>query len=225
MKRWWRRVRPYVLSRAIFTVANAIGATLRIQTENWEAVRELPTGRIFAGLHGRSMIPARFFKGMGFWAIISLSRDGEMQSRIFTLFGFQILRGSSGRGGERALIESIRVLKKGDTMAITPDGPRGPSGVVQPGILLMAKKSGCAIIPVGSSAKRGWYAPTWDNYLIPFPFSKASFVFGEPVYVPANASDEEIEEIRQHVEAKIHEVQTRAEELVGAKPPAPKKKG
>lgn len=224
MKKKWRALRPILLSKAIYVVARSIGLSTRLRTYGWEEVKDLQGGRIFAGWHGRSMIPANFFKGMGFWAIISLSNDGEMQSRIFRSFGFRILRGSTGRGGAGALIESIKVLRKGDSMAITPDGPRGPIEVVQPGIMLMAKKSGCALIPVGSSAKRAFYAPTWDNYLVPWLFSRTSFVFGEPIYVPEDASDEEVECIRLQMEEAIKAAQAMAEILLGVVPPPPRRK-
>ncbi|MCC7434878.1 MAG: lysophospholipid acyltransferase family protein [Methanoregulaceae archaeon] len=220
MKAWWRRVRPYVLSSLVFRIARGIGVTLRIEAIGWDAVKDLPIGRIYTGWHGRSYIPANFFEGRGVWCIISHSRDGEMQTRIFSSFGFQIIRGSTGRGGERALVESIRVLRKGDEMAITPDGPRGPAGVVQGGVLLMAKKTGAALVPVGSSAKRAWYAPTWDRYMVAKPFSKAVFVFGDPIYVPADADDAKIEEIRLALQKAIDDTQATADAHVGARPPA-----
>lgn len=224
MKQWWRRVRPYILSSFIYFIARTIGRSLRLKTVGWEQYKDKPGSRIYTGWHGRSVIPANFFKGRGVWAIISHSRDGEMQTRIFTKFGFQIIRGSSGRGGERALVESIRTLKAGAEMAITPDGPRGPSGVVQGGVLIMSKKSGCELVPVGSSAKPAWYAPTWDGYMVPWLFSKAVFVFGEGLVVPKNATDEEIEEIRLELERRIHAVQKEADVLVGANPPPPRKR-
>ncbi len=221
MKQWWRDRRPYILSSLIYTLARGIGLTLRIKTVGWEAARDIKVGKIYTGWHGRSMIPANFFKGRGVWAIISHSRDGEMQTRIFSKFGFQVIRGSSGRGGERALVESIRVLRKGDEMAITPDGPRGPSGVVQPGVMLMAKKTGCALIPVGSSARRAYYAPTWDRYMIPWAFQRAVFVFLEPIYVPSDVDDEGMEQIRLKLQEQIHLAQAHADQMVGAHPPAP----
>ncbi len=222
MKQWWRDRRPYILSSLIYTLARGIGLTLRIKTVGWEAARDIKVGKIYTGWHGRSMIPANFFKGRGVWAIISHSRDGEMQTRIFSKFGFQVIRGSSGRGGERALVESIKVLRKGDEMAITPDGPRGPSGVVQPGVLLMAKKTGCALIPVGSASRRAFYAPTWDSYMVPWIFSRSVFVLLDAIYVPPDADDATIESIRAQLEAQIHVAQAQADKLVGARPPAPR---
>lgn len=105
-------------------------------------------------------------------------------------------------------------------MAITPDGPRGPSHIVQGGIMMMARKSGCALVPVGSSARRGAYVKTWDRYLIPSPFSRCAFVFGEPIYVPPDADDALVEALRLQVQSAISAMQAEAERMVGARPPA-----
>ena len=214
MKQWWRDRRPYVISGLAYTLARTLAMSLRVAVVNYGAVENLPTGRIFCGWHGRSLIPANFFRKRGYWVIISHSRDGEMQSRIFKRFGYNIIRGSTGRGGARALIESIKVLRNNATMAITPDGPRGPIGVVQEGVMLMARKTGCALIPVGSYAKPAWFISTWDEYMIPLPFAKAVFIFGEPIYVDADASPEAVEEKRKQLETEIHRLQAEAKRLV-----------
>lgn len=215
MKEWWRRVRPGFLGNLAYFLSRLIGLSMRLKTAGWERYRDTPGARIYCGWHGTSLVPANFFKGRGVWAIISHSRDGEIQNRIFKKFGFQVIRGSTGRGGERALVEAIRVLKKGGEMAITPDGPRGPSGVVQGGVLVMSRKSGCQLVPVGSSARRAWYAPTWDRYMVPWLFTRTSFVFGDPIVVPTDASDELVEELRLKLEGEINRAQAEAERMVG----------
>jgi lysophospholipid acyltransferase (LPLAT)-like uncharacterized protein len=149
--------------------------------------------------------------------IISHSKDGDMQTRIFQRFGYQVIRGSSKRGGVQALIEAIRVLKKGDSMCITPDGPRGPTGIVQDGVVMMAQKSGCALVPVATYAKPAWFAPTWDRYMAPLPFSRAVFLVGEPLYVPADASSELTEQIRLKLESEIHRLQAEAKSRIRGK--------
>ncbi len=198
----------------MYAIARLIGLTLRIRSRGWEEAQALEGGKIFVGWHGRTFIPANFLKGRGVWCIVSLSRDGEMQTRIFTNFGFQVIRGSTGRGGERALVEAIRVLRKGGEMAMTPDGPRGPEHIVQPGVMMMARKSGCALIPVGSSAKRCWLAPTWDHYMIPWAFSRALFVFHDPIYVPAEATEEEVESLRLQLQDAVNKAQAEADQMV-----------
>lgn len=219
MKQWWRNRRPYLVSGLIFALARSIYVTLRVRVVGWKEAEAVSGPKIYCGWHGRSFIPANFFKGRGVYGIFSLSRDGEMQTRIFTKMGFGIIRGSTGRGGERALVESIRVLRAGGEMAITPDGPRGPVHIVQGGVMAMARKTGCALIPVGTAAKPAYYFPSWDRYMIPLWFAKASFVFGEPLYVPKDATEEAVEEIRLRLQAEIHRMQAEANRIAGVRSP------
>jgi lysophospholipid acyltransferase (LPLAT)-like uncharacterized protein len=215
VKQWWRNVRPYVLSGLAFLVARALSATWRIRAVGWDEVRGRPGGKVLAGWHGRTFVAAAFFRGQGVWTIISHSKDGEMQDRIFRRFGFKTIRGSTGRGGAMAAAESIRVLRAGALMAFTPDGPRGPSGVVQPGILLMAKKSGAALVPVGVSADRRWLVRTWDRYMVPKPFAQCVMEFGEPMSLPPDSSEEEVEEFRVRFEQEIRRLEAEAERMAG----------
>jgi len=215
VKAWWRRVRPSVLSQPIYWVVRLIGATLRITMEGWDRVEATPGGKILAGWHGRTFVAAIRFRGMGVWTIISQSRDGEMQNRIFTRFGFKTIRGSTGRGGVRAAVEAIKVLRAGAMLAFTPDGPRGPSGVVQEGIMAMAQKSGAAIFPVGVSSSRRRLVKTWDRYMVPGFFSRCIMIFGEPLTVPADASPDEVERIRLEFEREMHRLEAEAERRVG----------
>lgn len=214
MKQHWRNVRPYVLPFPIYCLVRLLGMTVRIRSEGYEKIKDLPTGKIMAGWHGRTFLATQFFRKKGVWTIISQSKDGDMQDVIFRRFGFKTIRGSTGRGGMKAAIESIRVLKEGASMAFTPDGPRGPSGIVQEGIMLMARKSGAAIIPVGVASKPCWHARTWDRYMVPKPFARGIMVFGDPIYVPAGSSPEEQEAIRLHFEQEMHRLEAYAESRV-----------
>lgn len=218
MKGWWRRQRKHFLGGLVFLVARLIGLTIRLRVIGREPKEGV--GAIFVGWHGKSFIPANHFAGKGVWALFSLSNDGELQSKIFKKFGFRVIRGSTGRGGARALIESIRVLREGGRMAITPDGPRGPAGVVQPGIMAMAQKSGAALVPVGTGANPCARLGTWDRYMVPWLGARAAIVFGEPIYVPAGAGAEEVEAIRLQVQAAIAEADAAAERAVGNEPVA-----
>lgn len=215
MKTWWRRVRRKLLVLPIYSLARLIGITLKLKVEGIERIQNLEGGRIFAGWHGRTLIAANYFKGKGLWTIISHSNDGDMQNSIFRLFGFKTIRGSSGRGGARAAIESIKVLKGGASMAFTPDGPRGPTHVVQDGIMLMAQKSGAWLIPVGVSARRRRLIGTWDSYMVPGFFTDALILFGEPFKVPNDASTDDIEKIKIDFQNKINELEDEAERRLG----------
>lgn len=217
VKQWWRNVRPLLISDLAYFFVRLVGMTLRIRTENYDAVTSLAGGCIISGWHGRSFVAANFFRNQGVWVIISHSRDGEIQNRIFTRLGFNTIRGSTGRGGARAAIESIRALRDGGRMALTPDGPRGPSGIVQPGIMTMAQKSGAALVPIGISARPRWLVPTWDRYMIPMPFAKCLMVYGEPIFVTKDASPDEIEAVRLKLEGEMHRLQAEAERKVGVR--------
>lgn len=210
-------MRPRVLGFVLWSLARAIGMSLRLRVLNFEQVLERARqgkGAVLVTWHGRSLIPANVFQGRGFWAIISLSRDGEVQNHIFRRFGFRIIRGSTGRGGIRAALEAARRVAEGGILAFTPDGPRGPHRQVQPGALFIAQKAGCPIIPAGVAAYPRKLLPTWDRYMIPLPFARGVFIFGEPIEVPHNLSDEQFERLRQQVEQAINALEEQAEQMV-----------
>ena len=152
MGAWWHHNRPLLVSSLVYHVATSIGRTLRFRFVGLERI-DSELAAIHLMWHGRTFILGQYFRGSGMRVIISHSRDGEMQNRIFTRLGYTVIRGSTGRGGERALIESIRALRAGHGMAITPDGPRGPAGVVGPGVMVMARKSGAPLLPIGVAAR------------------------------------------------------------------------
>lgn len=215
LKSRWRAIRPRVLAIPIYLLVRAIGASLRITLEGYDRIQSLPGGKVLAGWHGRTFVAAIVFRRRSVWTIISQSNDGDMQNRIFQRLGFNTIRGSTGRGGVRAAVEAIKVLREGVTMAFTPDGPRGPSGIVQSGIMLMAQKSGASLIPVGVSAARRWIYPAWDRYLIPKPFSKAIMIFGDPIRVAADADDAQVEQARAQLESELHRLEVLAEARMG----------
>jgi len=212
LKDRWRSIRPKVITGIVFVIVRAICMTLRVKTVDFP---EDEGGAIFCGWHGRSLVFANYFRNRSWWVIISHSNDGEMQTRIFRKYGYQIIRGSTKRGGVRAAVEAIRALKEGGTLAMTPDGPRGPSGVVQGGVMLMAQKSGARLIPVGISARPRLQAKSWDRYMFPMPFGQAVMIFGDPLTVDKNANEEEVEAVRLRLEREIHRLEEEADRMLG----------
>ncbi len=218
MKKWWRNFRRKLLPWPIYGLVRLIGMSLRLQVEGFERYRDLPRGRIYAGWHGRTFIAATFFRNRGVLTIISNSNDGDMQNRIFQRFGFRTIRGSTGRGGVRAAVESIKALREGAEMAFTPDGPRGPSGVVQGGIMMMAQKAGALLVPVGVSASRRWLVRSWDRFMVPKPFSRAIMIFGEPIELSEDADEATVEAVRLQFESELHRLEKEAEQRMGHAP-------
>lgn len=204
-----------LLARAVYGLVRAIFATLSVQVENAERLLPETGGAILVTWHGRTLIPSFYLRNRGLWALISLSRDGELQNEVFRLLGFRTIRGSTGRGGIRGALRLARIAHSGGILALTPDGPRGPSHEVQPGVLLIAEKSGAPIVPVGASARRRILLKSWDRYLIPCPFTRAFVLPGEPIYVPENVGSEEREEIARRLSAALDALEGEAERRAG----------
>jgi len=215
-----RDLRPGILGRLVWLVARTIGMTLRVKRVNWERMENATrsaNGAIIVTWHGRSLIPANVFRKRGYWALISLSRDGEMQDTIFRGFGFQTVRGSTGRGGVRAVLQLARKIGEGGVLTFTPDGPRGPSHVVQQGTIFLAQRSGCQIVPLGVSAWPRKLVNSWDSYMVPAPFARAVLVVGEPQTVPPDLDDDGKLAAAERVAAAITECEEQAERLAGVR--------
>ncbi|NUQ69754.1 MAG: lysophospholipid acyltransferase family protein [Chthonomonadales bacterium] len=210
--------RTKALALIIWAIARFIGATIRIQFVNkavMDGILAANRGAILVTWHGRTLIPANVLRHRGYWALISLSRDGEMQNGIFTRFGFNTVRGSTSRGGLRATLRLARILRDGGVLALTPDGPRGPSHEVQGGTLLLAEKSGVPIVPVGISARPRFLVRSWDRYMLPLPFARVTWVVGDPITVPEGVKRDEMDRIGRDLTLSLNRCEKRAEEMLG----------
>ncbi len=217
-----------VVSFLVYWFVRLLTLTLRVRVvgeERVKALQDTGNGVILVTWHGRTMLPISRFRRRGYWAIISTSRDGEYQNQIFKRFGWQTVRGStSARGAVQAALTVTKQLRRGATLAFTPDGPRGPSRVVQPGAIFLAQKSGSPIVPAGISAfPRKLSRRSWDHYLIPRPFSRVVWLYGDPIYVPADAKSEAEQALwAARIGAAIDALEAQAEREAGAAPAAPR---
>lgn len=167
--------------------------------------------------HGTTILPIYHCRHKGLWAIVSVSRDGELQARLLQARGYNIIHGSSRAHGAKALLESVKRIKDGGIITLTPDGPRGPVKVVQPGIIMMAERSGCGILPVGIACSRVWRFNSWDKHEVPKPFSKAVVVFGEPVHVKECETDEDRAKWAEEIAKAINAADEKATEMLFGK--------
>ena len=137
--------------------------------------------------------------------LVSRSRDGEMISRIMGRFGIDGARGSSSRGGAEAMRELLRELEcpKARDIGITPDGPRGPRGQVQDGVLALSGTTGRPIYPVTVHYSRFWELPTWDRFQIPQPGSVCRVIVGPSVAAPKSAEPGEMDRVRGELEKAL----------------------
>ena len=128
--------------------------------------------------------------------VVSASVDGEVPARIARAWGADVIRGSAAETGALVLRDAQAKMKQGISVVATPDGPLGPKFELKAGTVLMARIGNAPLVPIACAADRAWYMNTWDEFMIPKPFSRVAIAVGEPIEVPRNASMEELESIR-----------------------------
>jgi lysophospholipid acyltransferase (LPLAT)-like uncharacterized protein len=178
-----------------YLLIKVIGRTIKYETDNWENFQKIErAGKIpiYAFWHDRIFAGTYFFRNRGIVVITSQSFDGEYIARFIQRLGYGAVRGSSTRGGVGALVEMIRLMKKGLPMGFTVDGPKGPRYVAKTGAVLLAKKTGNPLMPFVVETKKYWTINSWDKMQIPKLFTRAKIFIAEPIYVAANADDGEI---------------------------------
>ena len=188
---------------------DSLFATVRYNVEgkeNYEQFTRAGKPVVFAIWHGRLLPAAHLHRGQGVITLISPSADGEYLARLLGHWGFGNVRGSSSRGGTEALRELVRSVRRGHSLAITPDGPRGPMQKLKPGVLVAAQLAGAPVIPATASANRGWWPGRWDRFLIPKPFASVRVRYAEPYFIPRDAGDAEIEQHAQRVEQILNQM-------------------
>jgi lysophospholipid acyltransferase (LPLAT)-like uncharacterized protein len=151
------------------------------------------------------------FRNQQISVLTSQSFDGEYIGHIISKFGYVPVRGSSSRGGARALLQSRRVLEKGLTVAFTTDGPRGPALIAKPGPITLARSSGVPIVPFHLAIERAWRLNSWDGSIIPKPFSRALLWMGREILVPAKASDTDVDSYQAELQLAQERVRDLAE--------------
>ena len=211
-----KRLEIAAISTAGYWMIRLLGATLRWRLEGFEHFEAIAgAGRqpIMAFWHGRILPATYYFRRRGIVVITSENFDGEWIARIIERFGFGTARGSSSRGGLKALLQLTRDMSAGRPGGFTVDGPRGPARVAQPGAVWLAKATGNPVLPFHLEASRAWTLKSWDRTQIPKPFATVSIVVGEPFYVPSDADDEKIEAARQLLDERLKALEPRAKRL------------
>jgi hypothetical protein len=164
-------------------------------------------GAVYATWHQRMFYFFHDFGSRHVTMMISRSKDGEYANEVALRLGFSSVRGSTKKGGCEATYKLIKILKKGGHAAgMMADGPTGPPRVLKMGAVKIAKATGKPLIPMMYGAKRRIVLKSWDSYFLPVPFTSVVIYHGSPVFVPADASEEECECIRQKVEQIMNEM-------------------
>ncbi len=166
-------------------------------------------GRVIVAVWHQRFLPALAyvtkFRNLEPIVMISQSRDGELAARLAERLGLVPVRGSSTRGGTKALVTILNALKKNPAVIHIVDGPTGPKGIVKPGLISMAQISRAVILPFFVSVDRAWIMGSWDRFLVPKPFSKVTIEWGPPLVVPRNLDPAQHERFRAEIEKRLSE--------------------
>ena len=197
--------------------------------EHRDAVLARDGGIIVPVWHGRLFLSVAFTPpGRQVVAMISNNRDGDLITAVVARFGTKAVRGSTydhakarDKGGIAAYQGAVGELKDGAVVAITPDGPRGPRMRAQPGVAALAIATGCPVIPISFSARRGKVFRSWDRFFVPWPFGRGVMIYGPVIDPPADRDDATVEALRREIESATNAITLRADELCGRTPVAP----
>jgi hypothetical protein len=197
-------------------LVRGLAASLRVREFRAPAVDALwRAGRpvIYTVWHGRIlMLPHLYGRRRRVHVLTSRSRDGELLSRFVQGFGIRVVRGSSSRGGARALLALARLVREERAeVLVVPDGPRGPRHVAQPGAVMLAKVTGAPLVPVAFGAAPCTVLRSWDAFVVPHPFARAVVIFGDPIVVPGDAARGLLESKRQELETALRAVTAAAD--------------
>src|SRR6202163_450254 len=208
-----KRFQARLIAAVGYRLVAVLGSTLRWRTEGLEHFDAIVKGGrqpIMAFWHGRILPATYYFRRRGIVVITSENFDGEWIAGIIQRFGYGTARGSTSRGGGRALLQLTRDLAAGKPAGFTVDGPRGPAEVAQPGAVWLAKATGHPVLPFHLEADRHWTLKSWDRAQIPKPYATVAISMGEPFDVPADADAAGIESARQQLEGRLRALEPRA---------------
>ncbi len=182
------KVRPETVRAVAGPMVRVLASSWRFRIEHEERLEALrATGRPFVYLlWHEAILPLLWYhRDQGVAVVVSEARDGQYLADFATSLGYRTVRGSSTRGGLRALLGAVRELQAGRCVAFTPDGPRGPRRAMKPGVLVAAQRADVAVIPVHAEAKWAWRLNSWDRMMIPKPAARVRIRYGQPFHVAA----------------------------------------
>ena len=212
----WQRLQISIASWVGYLAVLAVGRSLRWEVhgwENWEAARRVGKGMIYTFWHREIFAATWFWRKRGIVVMTSQNFDGEYIARIIQKHGYGAARGSSSRGGRRALVEMIRCHRQGVDTAFTIDGPRGPRSVAKPGSVLLAKATGAPILCFHAAVcRRFLFRKSWDQTEFPYPFTHAATFIAPPIMVSPDADHGEQERKLQEVQSILDALSAQADE-------------
>lgn len=189
---------------------------IRVLGATWwtrDLVVRPPRPAIYLFLHGNILLSAHTHRDRDYTILISDHRDGEIIAQIGERLGLRPVRGSSTRGGAKAVLELLREHRD-KPFAVTPDGPRGPRGSVKRGLIHLAAQGDWPIIPMGFATNRAWRLKSWDRFTIPKPFARVTCTLGDPLEIPSELDDETASELAERASNALFEAEAKAQQAL-----------
>lgn len=208
------RITIRIAERFLFALVWTVCRTARFDVlgmENLESVMRGGHRAIYTFWHSCIFSATWFWRRRGIVVMSSRSRDGEYTGRMIKRFGYGTARGSSTRGASRALVEMAMCLDNGIDVAFTIDGPRGPAGVAKTGAITLARHTGHGVLPFHVSPRRFIQLRSWDRMKIPLPFTRLRVTIGTPIFVPKDASDDQVELKQRELQKSLEHLQVLCE--------------
>jgi lysophospholipid acyltransferase (LPLAT)-like uncharacterized protein len=199
----------FILSYAV----DILCRSLKVTFKNNEGINKLENQNknyVLAFWHGQMLLAWFLHRNKNFTALISKSKDGDLLEKILKHWKYNVIRGSSSKGGDVALGIMIDYARNNESVVITPDGPRGPINRMKAGVIITAKKSKVPLILLGIGYKKKKILKSWDKFEIPMLFSSANAVYSEPVYVSSDLSFTDTSEVINNCEQRLNKLQVEA---------------
>jgi lysophospholipid acyltransferase (LPLAT)-like uncharacterized protein len=168
---------------------------------------------VIAFWHGKMVIGWYLFRNQNFTALISQSKDGQILTKVLEKWNYNVVRGSSHKGGKESLEILIEKAYMDYSIAITPDGPTGPKNVMKPGAVIIAKKTGIPLILLGAKLKRRIIFNSWDKFQLPKPFSKVYIKFSNPYYIDPDLDYESTNELITEMSKQLNSLNEELERM------------
>lgn len=215
--------RRHILPTLLWLLYRVWSSSWRVQVVESEELKEALRSQelvTFAIWHGDELALLRFAHKYRVATMVSTSADGELMDRILHRFGFVTSRGSSTRGGTRALVGLLKLARTGRNPVVAVDGPKGPLHKAKPGVFEISKKTGSRIFPGGiATSKRFVFKKSWNKTYLPLPFAKVTLFWGKPLEVPNKDTDSRDQRLAQSLESALATAGYEASKLIASTPP------
>ncbi len=208
-----KKVLQFLGNTVVKYLVNVLCKTLKITEVNKKNIDNLGNRNyVLAFWHGTMLLPWYLFRNKNLTAIVSKSKDGNILTKLLQMWNYNVQRGSSSKAGKEVLQKLIENALQNKSIAITPDGPRGPEKEMKAGAVIIAKKANVPLILVGIAFKKKKILNSWDKFQVPYLFTKAYAVYSEPILINKNLSYEETDKKIKEIEKELNNLQNQAEQ-------------